>query len=198
MLITTFESNFTIAYIFFEDLFDLAKKIKPSIIFFDETDAFGLSRTSGDDISSRRILTEILVHIVGATNRIQDVDEALKRRFDLRIEVPLPDQCTRTMIVRLYMSQTYAELSEADYRRISDETEGYSGSDLKSVCRIAAMQPVKEFMRSLDIKMLDTVDVTKLKRQIRSCSIADFQNALTLYLPHGSTGNTPQQRSGLL
>eukprot|EP00775_Hariotina_reticulata_P007166 gene7166-7380_t len=138
-------------------LFELAQAMQPTIVFLDEVDSIGQSRGNNTDVGSRRLLTELLlqlnrvtaedgVYIFAATNRIEDCDPALLRRFSRRIHVPLPDATARMAFFQAALAtpEMVAELMPADVQLLVESTTGYSSSDLAAVCRLASMAPVKE------------------------------------------------------
>ena len=128
------------------ELFDLARKKAPSIIFIDELDAIGSRRidssTSGDREVQRtlmQLLAEIdgfeplgNIKLVGATNRPDTLDEALTRpgRFDRIIEIPLPDKKGRVEILKIHTKKM--NLKDVNLEKIAEITEGFSGADLKA------------------------------------------------------------------
>ena len=145
-------------------LFDLARARSPSVIFVDEIDALCGSRADGDSDSSRRVTTQFLTQmnglaagtagggggtaaggilVLGATNLPWALDPAVRRRFQRRIYIPLPDARARAHMVRSHLRDTPHSLTEADFRRLGDATVGYSGSDIANVVRDAALQPVR-------------------------------------------------------
>lgn len=87
------------------------------------------------------------VIVVAATNRPEDCDPALLRRFMIRILVGLPDQRDRKRILRHYLTGIQHSLSKAQIEDVVSSTEGWSGSDLESLTREAAMAPVRECIR---------------------------------------------------
>ncbi|MEM0130065.1 MAG: proteasome-activating nucleotidase [Thermoplasmatales archaeon] len=140
------------------ELFDLAKKKAPSIIFIDELDAIGSRRidssTSGDREVQRtlmQLLAEIdgfeplgNVKLIGATNRPDTLDEALMRpgRFDRIIEIPLPSKDGRTEILKIHTRKM--NLKDVDLTKIADITEGFSGADLRASVVEAGMFAIRE------------------------------------------------------
>lgn len=137
-------------------LFDLAREQKPSIIFIDEVDALCGSRTDNESESARRIKTEFLTQMQGvgtnndgvlvlaATNIPWALDSAIRRRFEKRIYIPLPDAPARTEMFRIHLGNTPHSLTEADLRDLGRDSEGYSGADISIVVRDALMQPVRK------------------------------------------------------
>ena len=151
-----------------KNLFQLAREHKPSIIFIDEVDSLCSSRSDNESESARRIKTEFLVQmqgvgndndgilVLGATNIPWVLDAAIRRRFEKRIYIPLPEAHARTAMFKLNMGTTRASLSEDHYRQLgSDErTDGYSGADISLVVRDALMQPVRQVQNATHFKMV--------------------------------------------
>ena len=138
-----------------KQLFGMARENKPSIIFIDEIDALCGPRGEGESEASRRIMTELLVQmdgvgkdskgvlILGATNIPWQLDSAIRRRFQRRVHISLPDTPARMKMFELAVGNTPCELSQADYRQLADLSEGYSGSDISIAVQDALMQPVR-------------------------------------------------------
>jgi proteasome regulatory subunit len=140
------------------ELFDLAKKKSPTIIFIDEIDAVGASRTeatTSGDREVQRTLMQLLagmdgferrgdVKIIGATNRIDILDRALLRpgRFDRIIEIPLPDVEGRLAILNVHTRGMNLE-GDIVLEEIAHLTEGKNGSDLKAICMEAGMFAIR-------------------------------------------------------
>jgi len=141
------------------ELFELAKKKSPTIIFIDEIDAVGASRTeatTSGDREVQRTLMQLLagmdgferrgdVKIIGATNRIDILDRALLRpgRFDRIIEIPLPDIEGRLAILNVHSRKMRLE-DEVDLREIAYLTEGKNGADLRAICMEAGMFAIRK------------------------------------------------------
>jgi vacuolar protein-sorting-associated protein 4 len=133
----------------------MARENKPSIIFIDEIDALCGPRGEGESEASRRIKTELLVQmdgvgkdskgvlILGATNIPWQLDSAIRRRFQRRVHISLPDTPARMKMFELAVGNTPCELSQSDYRQLADLSEGYSGSDISIAVQDALMQPVR-------------------------------------------------------
>lgn len=85
--------------------------------------------------------------VLGATNRIHDIDEAILRRMPKKFPIPLPGQEQRRRILELVLQDTKTDADNFDLGYISKLTAGMSGSDIKETCRDAAMAPVREFMK---------------------------------------------------
>ncbi|PNF39283.1 Vacuolar protein sorting-associated protein 4B [Cryptotermes secundus] len=139
-----------------KNLFELARQHKPSIIFIDEVDSLCSSRSDNESESARRIKTEFLVQmqgvgsdndgilVLGATNIPWVLDAAIRRRFEKRIYIPLPEEHGRLTMFRLHLENTAHTLTEEDLRKLAKNTEGYSGADISIVVRDALMQPVRK------------------------------------------------------
>ncbi|KAG0559507.1 hypothetical protein KC19_10G110500 [Ceratodon purpureus] len=138
-------------------LFAVAGARQPSVIFIDEIDSMMSARSANENEASRRLKTEFLVQfdgvmsnendrviVMGATNRPEELDSAVRRRLVKRIYVPLPDaEARRALLKNLLKGDDYA-LQGSDLERLVRETDGYSGSDLKALCQEAAMLPIRE------------------------------------------------------
>jgi len=139
------------------EIFDLAKKKSPSIIFIDEIDAIGAVRmedaTSGDHEVNRtlmQLLSELDgfdqrgdVKFIAATNRADILDPALLRagRFDRNIEFPMPNKIGREQIFKIHMRGIHME--HVDINNLVNLTEGYSGVDIKAICTEAGMFAIR-------------------------------------------------------
>ena len=168
------------------NLFKMARENQPSIIFIDELDSVGVTR-SGDDVGGeRRLKTQLLTELqglssehderitmIGATNLPWELDFALRSRFEKRIHVPLPDHVARKKILDIHMEDI--EIStDVDYDEIADLCEGYSGRDLSVVCREAAMEPIRDLQRSG--RMDDKAKILDLRQVLREDFIAAIEN----------------------
>ncbi|TMW57418.1 hypothetical protein Poli38472_003343 [Pythium oligandrum] len=139
-----------------KNLFEMAREKKPSIIFIDEIDALCSSRTEGESDSTRRIKTEFLVQmqgvrearsgvlVLGATNVPWELDPAIRRRFEKRIYIPLPEEEARRVMLKIHLGDTPHALKEVDFEVIAKKTEGCSGSDISVVVRDALMEPLRK------------------------------------------------------
>jgi vacuolar protein-sorting-associated protein 4 len=138
-------------------LFNMAREQAPSIIFIDEIDALcGARGENGESEASRRIKTEILVQMQGvgnssgkvlvlaATNTPYALDQAVRRRFDKRIYIPLPDAAARAHIFRVHVGETPNDLTDEDYQSLGAVTEGFSGSDIDHVVKDVLYEPVRK------------------------------------------------------
>lgn len=164
------------------EIFYMARKRSPSIIFIDELDAVASRRldiaTSGDR-EVQRTLMQLLsmldgfdprgdVRIIAATNRPDILDPALTRpgRFDRIIEFPLPDKPAREQILLIHMRKMNTS-SDVDISQIATRTPGASGADLKAICTEAGMFTIRElrdtvtqqdFVQAIAKVLGDTID----------------------------------------
>lgn len=147
-----------------KNLFAMAREAKPSIIFIDEVDSLCGTRGEGESEASRRIKTEFLVQmdgvgngeggvlVLGATNIPWQLDLAIKRRFEKRIYIPLPEMEARKRMFELQVGSTPCLLGQKEYRDLAMKTEGYSGSDIAVLVRDALMQPVRKVLSATHFK----------------------------------------------
>ncbi|KAF2667000.1 putative vacuolar sorting ATPase Vps4 [Microthyrium microscopicum] len=157
-----------------KQLFNMARENKPSIIFIDEIDALCGPRGEGESEASRRIKTELLVQmdgvgkdsrgvlILGATNIPWQLDAAIRRRFQRRVHISLPDLNARMKMFELAIGTTPCELNQADYKKLAVLTEGYSGSDIAIAVQDALMQPVRKIQMATHYKKVMDEGVEKL------------------------------------
>lgn len=147
--------------------FNLARKLAPSVIFIDEMDSFLSQRdsTEGSAVNSMKsefltlwdgllsgkkkqsdsILPQPPIIVLGATNRPFDVDPAILRRLPRSFEIALPNYNSRLQLLNLFLQKQSMTKEAQEYvTTVAKKTEGYSGSDLKEVCRAAAWEPVRE------------------------------------------------------
>ncbi|KAL5534508.1 VPS4 [Sanghuangporus baumii] len=158
-----------------KQLFQMARENKPAIIFIDEVDSLCGTRGEGESEASRRIKTEFLVQmngvghddtgvlVLGATNIPWQLDNAIKRRFEKRIYIPLPGPEARKRMFELNVGTTPCELTHQDYRYLAERTNGYTGSDIAIVVRDALMQPVRKVLSATHFKEVPSPDGGKSK-----------------------------------
>ncbi|CEP11868.1 hypothetical protein [Parasitella parasitica] len=147
-----------------KQLFQMARESKPAIVFIDEVDSLCGSRGEGESEASRRIKTEFLVQmngvgndmdgvlVLGATNIPWQLDSAIRRRFERRIYIPLPDAHARANLFALNVGNTPCTLSQQDFKQLADMTDGYSGSDIAVLVRDALMQPIRKLQTATHFK----------------------------------------------
>ncbi|QIX00943.1 hypothetical protein AMS68_006460 [Peltaster fructicola] len=147
-------------------VFSLARKLQPCIVFIDEIDAVLGQRRSGEHEASGMVKAEFMTHwdglasstidkgaqricILGATNRIQDIDEAILRRMPKKFPVSLPQAAQRKQIFKMTLRDTRIDAQRFDLDKLVRLSAGMSGSDIKEACRDAAMVPIREFSRTI-------------------------------------------------
>lgn len=141
-------------------VFTLAVKLQPCIIFIDEIDSFLRSRNSTDHEATAMMKTQFMmlwdglstenddmVIVMGATNRPRDLDKAILRRMPAQFYIGLPDEEQRRNILELIL-QTEACDTDVDCSNLARLTNQFSGSDLRELCRFAAVNRMRDFMKS--------------------------------------------------
>uniref|UniRef100_A0A8C9YJG4 Katanin p60 ATPase-containing subunit A1 n=1 Tax=Sander lucioperca TaxID=283035 RepID=A0A8C9YJG4_SANLU len=148
-------------------LFEMARFYAPTTIFIDEIDSMCSRRgTSEEHEASRRVKAELLVQMDGvggasenddpskmvmvlaATNFPWDIDEALRRRLEKRIYIPLPSAEGRVELLRINLKELEVA-SDVDLDKISEQMEGYSGADITNVCRDASLMAMRRRIEGL-------------------------------------------------
>jgi spastin len=178
-------------------LFQVAESCAPSIIFVDEIDSLLSKRSESEHEASRRFKTEFMVQmdgckkdmissvageatenlilVIGCTNCPWDIDDAIMRRFQRRIYIPLPDAETRKAVLQSILNKCKPHsLSKQHIMQLVHRTEGYSCSDLTSVGSDAAFGPLRSLGGIEEISQVNPKDV-------RPVSFDDFLSALQSY-----------------
>lgn len=165
-------------------LFMLASEKQPSVIFIDELDSILSKRGSGDENeASRRLKNEFLVQfegvsshsnervvVLGATNRPFDLDDAILRRFSVRIYLDLPNAEARRHGIVKMMKNVKTKIADEEYIDIVKHTHQFSFADMSTLCREASFEPMREIPPS-KLAMMSQND-------IRPVTISDFKKAL--------------------
>ncbi|ADJ14303.1 proteasome-activating nucleotidase [Halalkalicoccus jeotgali B3] len=141
------------------DLFELAREHEPAIVFIDEIDAIAATRTeskTSGDAEVQRTMMQLLsemdgfdergeIRIIAATNRFDMLDRAILRpgRFDRLIEVPEPDIEGRTRILEIHTEEMNVA-EDVAFEQLAEDTEGFSGAELASLCTEAGMFAVRD------------------------------------------------------
>jgi vacuolar protein-sorting-associated protein 4 len=166
-----------------KELFKMAREKGNSIIFIDEIDALASTRSDSESESSRRIKTEFLVQMDGVTSKSDGVlvlaatnipwglDDAILRRMERRVYIPLPGKAGRAHMFKLHLGKTAHDLTQEDFQELADMSEGYSGSDLKIVVRDAIMQPLRVATQATHFKEVTLDGETK----VTPCSPSDAE-----------------------
>ncbi|KAK9904124.1 hypothetical protein WJX75_005080 [Coccomyxa subellipsoidea] len=167
-------------------LFKVAAEMQPSIIFIDEIDSILSERSAGEHEASRRLKTQFLIEfdgvangserivVIGATNRPQELDDAVRRRLVKRIYIPMPDADARRELLKHLLRGQPVRLSRADMERVVNSTAKYSASDLAALCREAAIIPIRELGKAVSTVSAD---------QVRAVELRDFGEALQSIRP---------------
>ncbi|CEP20888.1 Protein MSP1 AltName: Full=TAT-binding homolog 4 [Cyberlindnera jadinii] len=162
-------------------IFSLAQKLQPCIIFIDEIDSFLRERQSMDHEVTAMLKAEFMtlwdgltswgrILVLGATNRPNDIDSAFLRRMPKRFAVELPKPEQRERILKLLLNDT--KLSrDFDLGEVVSCTRGFSGSDLKEACREAAMNAMREYIRS---NFKDGIRLSDDEVRVRPLKTTDF------------------------
>lgn len=156
----------------------MARENKPSVIFIDEIDALCGPRGEGESEASRRIKTEILVQmegvgndskgilVLGATNIPWQLDAAIRRRFQRRVHIGLPDVNGRARMFRLAIGDTDTALQPSDYNVLAAKSEGFSGSDISNVVQQALMRPVRKILQATHFKPVRVAQATHARQTL--------------------------------
>ena len=145
------------------EIFKEARESAPSVVFIDEIDAIAPKREEVFGEVEKRMVAQLLslmdglsergnVVVIGATNRIDDVDLALRRpgRFDREVEIGVPNTDGRLEILQIHTTGMPLA-GDVDLRRLSSITNGYTGADLKALCREAALGALREVIPQTEI-----------------------------------------------
>uniref|UniRef100_A0A8B9F9A3 Katanin p60 ATPase-containing subunit A-like 2 n=1 Tax=Amazona collaria TaxID=241587 RepID=A0A8B9F9A3_9PSIT len=178
-------------------LFELARYHAPSTIFLDELESVMSQRgtaSGGEHEGSRRMKTELLVQMDGlarsddlvfvlaASNLPWELDSAMLRRLEKRILVDLPNKAARQVMIQHWLPPVSnsggVELkTDLDYSLLGQEMDGYSGSDIKLVCKEAAMRPVRKIFDALENHKPGNRNLPMI--QLDTITTADFLDVIT-------------------
>ncbi len=162
------------------EIFKEAEENAPSIIFIDEIDSIAPKREEVTGEEERRIVAQLLslmdglnsrgkVVVIGATNRPNSIDEALRRpgRFDREIEIGIPDRNGRFEILQIH-TRGMPLYEDVDLDWLADKTHGYSGADISALTKEAAMAALRRVLPDVDLEaeeipreVLNRISVTK-------------------------------------
>ncbi|MFQ5903259.1 MAG: CDC48 family AAA ATPase, partial [Candidatus Binatia bacterium] len=168
-------------------MFQQAQKSSPSIIFIDELDAIAPKREEVTGEVERRVVAQLLalmdglagrgnVIVVGATNRVNALDPALRRpgRFDREIEIGVPDKRGRYEILQIHTRGMPLKEKDVDLKKLAEMTHGYTGADLAALGRETAMKALRRYLPEINLEKERIPPSVLEKMEIR---MEDFLNA---------------------
>jgi len=172
-------------------LFEMARFYAPSTIFIDEIDSLCSRRGSeSEHEASRRVKSELLVQMDGmsslsdepgkivmvlaATNFPWDIDEALRRRLEKRIYIPLPNEDGRESLLKINLKEVKVD-DEVNLKQIARKLGGYSGADITNVCRDASMMSMRRKIAGLKPSEIKNLDKSELDLPVTK---QDFLDAI--------------------
>ena len=174
------------------DIFKEAKDKSPSIIFIDEIDAIAPKREEVYGDVEKRVVAQLLalmdgltdrgnVIVLGATNRPDSVDPALRRpgRFDREFEITVPNEDERYEILQIH-TRGMPISEDIDLKDLSSELHGYTGADIKSLCRETAMKSIRRYLPEID---LETEKISSEVLQSMKIKLIDFYDAMHEVVP---------------
>ncbi len=174
------------------DIFKEAKDNSPSIIFIDEIDAIAPKREEAYGDVEKRVVAQLLalmdglndrgnVIVLGATNRPDSVDPALRRpgRFDREFEISVPNEDGRLEILEIH-TRGMPISDDIDLKDLSSELHGYTGADIKSLCREAALKSIRRYLPEID---LETEKIPSEVLQSMQIKLIDFYDAMQEVVP---------------
>lgn len=133
---------------------------------------------------------------IGATNRPNELDDAARRRFVKRLYIPLPEEADRIVLLKTLLTKNTHEMSEKEITKVSSETKGFSGADLKALCTDAALGPIRELgARALEIDANDVPPISyrHFKRALRGMMPSVAESDLILYKEWNTTYGSKSQ-----
>jgi transitional endoplasmic reticulum ATPase len=174
------------------DIFKEAKDNSPSIIFIDEIDAIAPKREEAYGDVEKRVVAQLLalmdglndrgnVIVLGATNRPESIDPALRRpgRFDREFEISVPNEDGRLEILLIH-TRGMPVADDVDLKDLASELHGYTGADIKSLCREAALKSIRRYLPEIDF---ETEKIPSEVLQAMQIKLVDFYDALHEVIP---------------
>jgi len=174
------------------DIFKEARDNSPSIIFIDEIDAIAPRREDVYGDVEKRVVAQLLalmdgltergnVIVLGATNRQDSVDPALRRpgRFDREVEVSVPNEDGRLEILQIHTRGMPVD-AEFDIKEMASALHGYTGADIRSLCREAAIKAIRRYLPEIDLETERIPSAVLRSMRIR---IVDFYEAMREVVP---------------
>lgn len=175
------------------DIFEEAEKNAPSIIFFDEIDAIAPKREDVQGEVERRVVSQMLsmmdglksrgkVILIGATNRVNSIDPALRRpgRFDREIEISVPNKKGRLNILKIH-TRNMPLARNVNLEELASKTHGFVGADLSALTKEAAMNVLRKMLPALKLEEDEPIPKEVLDKAIINAE--DFEEALKVVRP---------------
>lgn len=176
------------------DVFELARRSAPCVVFLDEVDALGQKRTQLRHSAMRSTVNQLLheldgagddnqgVFVLAATNAPWDVDAALRRpgRLDRTLLVLPPDAPAREEILRYHLRER--PIAGIDLRKLAKRTEGFSGADLAHLCDSATEQALMDSARSGSVRLIQMADLEAATAAVRPSTGPWFESARNVAL----------------
>ena len=174
------------------DIFKEAKDNSPSIIFIDEIDAIAPKREEVYGDVEKRVVAQLLalmdgltergnVVVLGATNRPDSVDPALRRpgRFDREVEISVPNADGRLEILQIH-TRGMPLGKDIELKNLASELHGYTGADIKSLCREAAIKAIRRYLPEID---LESERIPSKMLQSMEIKLRDFYDSMHEVVP---------------
>ena len=175
------------------EIFDEAEKNSPSIIFIDEIDSLAPRREDAGGEVERRVVSQLLtmmdglqsrgkVVVIGATNRQNAIDPALRRpgRFDREVEISVPDKVGRLQILKIH-TRGMPLIKNVKLEEIARKTHGFVGADINSLCKETAMIVIRNNLHKLNAE--DDKEIPQEVLKQLKISHKDFEQALKIVRP---------------
>ena len=178
------------------EVFEAAARDAPAIVFFDEIDSVAPKREGGGDVENR-VVGQLLslmdgldsrgeVVVIGATNRVDELDPALRRggRFDREIEIGVPDEKGRREVLSVH-TRGMPLAEDVDVDRLAERTHGFTGADLSSLAKEAAMSALRRARRQPPEEGEDADDSVAMRLAVDDLTVTrgDFESALAAVEP---------------
>ena len=172
------------------EIFKEAKDNSPSIIFIDEIDAIAPKREEVFGDVEKRVVAQLLalmdgltdrgnVVVLGATNRPDSVDPALRRpgRFDREIEISVPNIDGRIEILQIH-TRGMPIGKDVDLKKLASELHGYTGADIKSLCRESAIKAIRRYIPKIDLENKRIPSKILQSMEIQLCDLSDAMHEI--------------------
>lgn len=171
------------------EVFELARRSAPVVVFLDELDALGQKRSMTRNSAMRGAVNQLLteldgakgdnegVFVIGATNQPWDIDPALRRpgRLDRTLLVLPPDEPAREAIFRSQLSRRPVE--GIDTKKLASITDGYSGADIQHICETASERALLDGVRTGTARMIGMADLKAAAAEVRPSTSPWFESA---------------------